>query len=122
MITRVKVWIADKNHRFAGECRIYVDFSDRKQSGCYYKTGNAFDAKGTRENMSVDELAEAKALALVTREDGKKVWQNYTAEPVTVSYRNSEAARRDREARDEEYARQTRIVRGLVDPIESGLV
>ncbi len=122
MITKIKVWKADKYHRFAGEVRIYVDFSDRKESGCYYKTGNSFNSKGSLEGMTEAELAEAKSLALVDNGQGGKKWSNYTAEEPKISYNKSYARQLDNEKREEEYARQTRIIRGLGDTIDGGMV
>ena len=101
MITKVKVWIADKNHKNAGEVRIYVDFSDRQLAGCYYKTGNFFNSKGSLENMSASDLAEARSLALVETESGRR-WQNWSAAAPAVAFRDSYAAQLRAEAREDE--------------------
>jgi len=113
MIVSIKKW----QDKFSKEARIYVKFDDRKQDGCYYLTGNHFQPKGTIENMTKDELNEAKRLAV---KDSR--WTNYSAEKPKVRYNNSYAKQLNDEALSEEWARQTRIVRGLGDTIDGGMV
>ena len=50
-ITKINTWKSPK-----GEFRIYVSFEGCKNQGCYYKSGNYYQPKGTLENMDTEEL------------------------------------------------------------------
>lgn len=75
-ITQIKVWKStDKK-----ETRIYINFDGEKTglSGCYYLTGNRWQAKGTLENMTAEEKAAALAICNDRFNDGKwhTIWSN----------------------------------------------
>ena len=63
-IESIKVWKQnDKTRQNYGEYRIYIRFTNGS-SGCYYLTGSKWNKKGSLENLSTEELAEAKKLAV----------------------------------------------------------
>jgi len=72
-IADVKVWRSEK-----GECRIYVHTVDGRE-GCRYMTGNNFHQPKTNDGqLTNEEWAEARKLALVDNR-----WTNYgTQQPV----------------------------------------
>lgn len=107
-VVRIRRW-ERANRGTKKEVRIYVDFDDGGVSGCYYTTGNHFQEKGTKENLSPEEWAEVKRLGLQGPEGHRKV-MNWEA-PKGVEYRHSEMARLRKEKKEDEWARQTERVR-----------
>lgn len=59
------------NNSKKNDLRVYVTFDD-KSEGCYYKDGNAYNSKGTLENMTIEE--KKAALALSEAKHGKNTW------------------------------------------------
>lgn len=119
-VNRVKVWQDTKS----GEVRIYVN-TESGGDGCLYVTGNRFQAKGTvTGNLSQSDWAEARAKAIVTNGQGKRVWRSWypetaqTPRPQAPARRPSvngldriEDTRHDLEEYDEFVARQERRLR-----------
>lgn len=68
-ITRINVWKSNK-----GEFRVYVSFKESKTQGCYYKSGNSYQEKGSLVDMSEEEKAEA--LKISSKKHGKGTWGN----------------------------------------------
>lgn len=66
-ITDLRTWNNSKKNDF----RVYVTFDDGSE-GCYYKDGNAYNVKGTLENMTIEE--KKAALALSESRHGKNTW------------------------------------------------
>jgi hypothetical protein len=52
-ITDIRIW----TNKEKTELRVYITYSD-KSEGCFYKTGNNFQAKGTLVNMTEEERHE----------------------------------------------------------------
>lgn len=67
IITKINTWKSPK-----GEFRIYVSFEGCKNQGCYYKSGNYYQPKGTLENMDTEELKAA--LEISSQFHGKNIW------------------------------------------------
>lgn len=66
-ITKINVWKSQK-----GEFRVYVSFKGERDQGCYYKSGNSYQPKGTLVNMSIEEKKEA--LRISSLKHGKNTW------------------------------------------------
>lgn len=67
-IIEIRVWI----NKERTELRVYVSFSD-KSEGCYYKTGNRYQAKGLLENITEEEKHEA--FLICEKFHGPKGWK-----------------------------------------------
>lgn len=99
-----KVWPGGKK-----EARVYINFG-RKDSGCFYQTGNPYQAPHTLENLTMDELREAIRLAGV---NGR--WQ-------TLYEGELEARRRELDAPAEQPVEQEEAVeveqKEIAGPVE----
>ena len=65
-ITDLRTWRSKD-----GEFRVYVTYDD-KSEGCYYQTGNRYQAKGTLTNMSIEE--KKQALEISSKKHGENKW------------------------------------------------
>jgi predicted HNH restriction endonuclease len=65
-ITDLRVWKSATN-----EYRVYVTYND-KTEGCYYLTGNRYQAKGMLLNMSLEE--KKQALEISEKKHGENKW------------------------------------------------
>ena len=77
-ITKINTWKSPK-----GEFRIYVSFEGCKNQGCYYKSGNYYQPKGTLINMSIEEKKEAMHISSLKH--GQNNWGVvYENEIITI--------------------------------------
>lgn len=82
-ITDLRTWNNSKKNDF----RVYVTFDD-KSEGCYYKDGNAYNSKGTLENMTIEE--KKSALALSEAKHGEGLWGEVRHWEIAKSYKADE--------------------------------
>jgi len=67
-ISKISVW---KNSN-KSDVIIYIGFKGESNQGIYYKTGNNYNAKGSLENLTLEEKNEA--LRISSRIHGQGVW------------------------------------------------
>lgn len=67
-ISQISVWKSSNK----SDVRVYISFKEDKNQGVYYKTGNAYNAKGTLENLTVEEKSEA--LKISSSFHGQGIW------------------------------------------------
>jgi len=92
-ITDLRTWTSK-----TGEFRVYVTYDD-KSEGCYYKTGNSYQAKGTLTNMSLEE--KKQALQISSKKHGENRWgevRYWEINPSTSTFANN--YRKDEEDKD----------------------
>ena len=82
-ITDLRTW----NNSRKSDFRVYVTFDD-KSEGCYYKDGNAYNSKGTLENMTIEE--KKAALALSESKHGKNTWGEVRHWEISKAYKADE--------------------------------
>ena len=59
-------------YKKSNDVRIYVSFKGTPIQGIYYKTGNAYNVKGSLENMTIEEKQEA--LKISSSIHGAGIW------------------------------------------------
>lgn len=114
-IKSVKVWKSSKK-----EARIYVHTTDSRE-GCKYLSGNPWHAKGSIDgNLTDEEWAEAKKLAVWENDSGNRVWHTVNVAPYDSNYDE------DTRVEIEEYAkwlnRQPQTFDSSYTQMESGAI
>lgn len=97
-ITEIRVW-TDKAKT---EYRIYISFSD-KSEGCYYKTGNAYKAKGLLENITEEEKNEAYKISCEFHKiKGWMSVRSYQMNPATSKIVNTKKTDNNQDEEDKD--------------------